>query len=362
MINKSKERNSSIELLRIFAIFIIIINHYAGYSGFDLNGNLEWSNIIPTWLHIGGKLGVDIFVFISGYYLCEGNKFKINKLVKLILEVFFYSMILLVIGLLMNNLNLKDAVKLVFAIPSSRWQYITIYVMLYILSPYINIFLDNIKLKSLLKLVLILTFTWVIVPSFFYFGFDISYSIAWFIYIYILAAFIKKIEKKFPVRPKLYVFIGMVSIFIIALSEVIIKYIGFNYINEISRAVEHFRNYNSIFVVSATIFLFLGFKQMNIKYNKMINKIASTSLAVFILHDNVVLRNFLWKDVFKAAHFQQSNLLIFHAICSCLIILFVCSIIDLIRQNLLEKKIMNYLEPKIEKMEDRVDGILDKLL
>lgn len=75
-------------------------------------------------------------------------------------------------------------------------------------------------------------------------------------------------------------------------------YILSPYINEISRAVEHFRNYNGIFVVSATIFLFLGFKQINIKYDKMINKIASTSLAIFILHDNPVLGDFLWKDAF----------------------------------------------------------------
>lgn len=53
--NNKVERNSSIELLRIFAIFIIILNHYATYSGFDLNNTINASTIIPTWMHIRWK-------------------------------------------------------------------------------------------------------------------------------------------------------------------------------------------------------------------------------------------------------------------------------------------------------------------
>lgn len=50
-----KERNSSIELLRIFAIFIIILNHYATYSGFNINETINMTTMIPIWLHIRRK-------------------------------------------------------------------------------------------------------------------------------------------------------------------------------------------------------------------------------------------------------------------------------------------------------------------
>ncbi len=361
MANKIKERNSSIELLRIFAIFIIILNHYALYSGFDVSEGINLSNILPTWLHIGGKLGVNIFVFISSYFLCKGNKFKLEKLLKLFLEVLFYSIIILVIGTCINNMNLKYAVKLIFAIPSGCWQYITIYVMLYILSPYINIMLEHIELKSLLKLVAILTITYVIFPSFTSFGFDITYSIAWFMYIYILAAFVRRIEDNIPKKPKLYLLIAFLSIGIIALSELVIKYISINYVNQLSNWIEHFRNYNSIFVIISTVFLFLGFKQVQIKSSKIINNLASTSLAVFILHDNDVIRDILWKNILKSAEFQESSLLIVHAIGSCLTIFIVFATIDLLRQRLIEKHVMNYLKPKIENIEYKINKKIDNI-
>ena len=358
---KVKERNSSIELLRIVSIFIIIVNHYALYSGFDISNKMELSTIIPQWLHIGGKLGVNIFIFISGYFLCEAKKFKLIRLVKIVLEVFFYSIFIIIFGKMVNNTNTMSIVRIIFAIPSSYWRFITLYFMLYILSPYINLFLNSVDMKKLLTLIITLTITWVVVPTFCYFGFDIDYSIAWFIYVYILAAFLKRIEKNIPKNPKKYILIGIASIGLIGLSEVIIRYIGVNYINKLINGVEHFRNYNSLFVIISTVFLFIGFKQIEMKNNKIINKIASTSLAVFILHDNGLYSNYVWRNILKSASFQYSKLLIFHALGSCLL-LFICfAIIDLLRQRFIEKPVMKFLTPKIDYMEKMLDNKIEIL-
>ena len=205
------------------------------------------------------------------------------------------------------------------------------------------------------------TLAWVVFPSFFKFEFGITYSILWYIYIYILAAFIKKIENKLLIRPKTYIIIGSLSVGIIAILELFIKYIGINYINISEKGVEHFRQYNSIFVIISMISFFLGFKQLKVKNIKFINMIASTSLAVFIMHDNDILRNWLWKDVFKSASFQYSKLLIPHAIGSCLIIFIVFAVIDLLRQKFIEKPVMKYLTPKIEKFDDKINKKIEKL-
>lgn len=355
------ERNSSIELLRIISTFIIIVNHYALYSGFIFENNVTISNMIPKWLHIGGKLGVDIFIFISGYFLCEGNKFKIKKLAKIVLEVFFYCLILISLGLIMKNLHLKNAIKLFFAIPTMRWEFITMYVMLYILSPYINIMLEHLNIKDFLKLIMITTLVWVVLPSFFKFEFGITYSILWYIYIFLLAAFIKRIENKIPIRPKTYIIIGSVSVGVIAILELFIKYIGINYISILEKEVEHFRQYNSIFVLISMISFFLGFKQLKVRNNRFINMIASTSLAVFVMHDNDILRNWLWKDVFKSASFQYSKLLIPHVFGSCLAIFICFAIVDLLRQRFIEKPLMNFLSPKIERLEKWYDNKIELL-
>lgn len=306
-------------------------------------------------------MGVNIFILISGYFLSVGHKFKISKLFKLILEVFFYSVLIIVFGITAHKMTVIHAIKLIFAIPVGFWQFITLYTMLYILSPYINVMLDNIQLKYLIKLIVLLSFTWIVFPSFCYYGFDISYSIAWFIFVYILGACIRKVEKRIPTNPKLYLLLGLVSICIIALSEVLIRYVGINYLTILQNEVEHFRQYNSVFVMISAISLFLGFKQLKIKNNKVINLIASTSLAVYMLHDDNIFRYYLWRNVFKGASFQYSKLLIPHAIGSCLLIFICFAIIDLLRQKFIEKPVMKFLTPKIEHLEEKFDNKIDIL-
>lgn len=360
------QRNSSIELLRIFAAFIIILNHYALFGGFDLSTPTAFSTILPQWFHMGGKLGVDIFVLISGYFLCQSKGFKLTKLVKLVLEVLFYSILLLIIGLLCNRINFINSIRLLFAVPSGYWQFITIYVMMFLLSPFLNQFLRNASLQSLLMLVVLLTFTWVLFPAItmsigIKLNFDLTYSLSWFLYLYLLAALIRRIEPKIPHHPALYLWIGFGAIALIAISEVVIGFAGV-YVHHFFQGNEEvYRNYNSILIVISSVFLFLGFKQWNCGYKPIVNTIASTSLAVFMLHDNPVIRSFIWNNLFRCASYQHSPLLPFHAIGTCVIIFAVFCLVDLMRQAWLEKPLMNLLTPKIERLQIQLRQFFHRL-
>ena len=60
-------RNSSVELLRIISMVMIVFHHFAVHGGFKWDANAVtiphfWYNFII----MGGKIGVDIFVLISG--------------------------------------------------------------------------------------------------------------------------------------------------------------------------------------------------------------------------------------------------------------------------------------------------------
>ena len=64
------QRQSNIELLRIFAILIIIAHHLARHSGFSFPGNaLTINRLWIQFIWVGGKLGVNIFVLISGWFM-----------------------------------------------------------------------------------------------------------------------------------------------------------------------------------------------------------------------------------------------------------------------------------------------------
>ncbi len=88
------KRNINIELLRIISMLLIVIYHYqAREFGLYVIGNDQLGDpqLLPELiLHSFGKLGVPIFVFISGYY---GIKFKDKRLWELIIMTFFYALL-----------------------------------------------------------------------------------------------------------------------------------------------------------------------------------------------------------------------------------------------------------------------------
>ena len=84
MINRMKERDSNFELLRIFAMFLIVLFHVCGNGVFSY-----WHNNSSQLDHINnffcflmaacGEVGVTLFILISGYFSCR-QEFKLSKL------------------------------------------------------------------------------------------------------------------------------------------------------------------------------------------------------------------------------------------------------------------------------------------
>mgnify|MGYP000528725494 FL=1 len=77
-----------------------------------------------------------------------------------------------------------------------------------------------------------------------------------------------------------------------------------------------------------SIFLFIGFKNLNIKHSKVINTIAATTFGVYLLHENEYIRPFLWKTVFHSAEHANDNRLILYAIGAILATFALCSFIS----------------------------------
>lgn len=94
-----------------------------------------------------------------------------------------------------------------------------------------------------------------------------------------------------------------------------------------------------------SVLLFCFFKNINIGYNKSINKIAATVFGVFLIHTSGdAMRHFLWNDLFKTPEFYHSDSLYLHAFISALGVFSICSVIDMGRIMWIEKPILNALK------------------
>ena len=82
-LKKPKIRESNIELLRILAMIMIIAHHFACHSNFDFPlTEVTFNRVWIQFMHLGGKIGVDVFVLISGYFLINQKEIKVNKVLK----------------------------------------------------------------------------------------------------------------------------------------------------------------------------------------------------------------------------------------------------------------------------------------
>lgn len=107
---------------------------------------------------------------------------------------------------------------------------------------------------------------------------------------------------------------------------------------------DYFLPVNSIFIFISSISFLVGFSKINIKYRKGLNLIASSTFGVYLIHDNLLCRPFLWNDLFKNATYINSNKIYIHAIVVIMAVYIICTLVDFCRKFLFEKTFFVFVE------------------
>ena len=233
-----------------------------------------------------------------------------------------------------------------------KYWFATSYILLYIFSPYLNILINVIDKKKHLMLIFLLVVIWSVIPTFTTAMLNFS-SIGWFATLYIIAAYIRLYPNNWFEKSKINIFMCLSTYMLILLSIIVFDIIGVKH-SIFSSQATYFTGENKLPLLFCAITLFLGFKNIEIRSYKIVNIIASSMFGVYLIHDNDLVRHFLWMDVFKNSSYYQSPCLVLHAISVILVVFFVCLFIDQARyffiakplfrsiQNLLRKNIENF--------------------
>ena len=170
-----RQRNSSIELLRIVAMMFIIMNHFAGHGVFeplDKAGvvlsidTITWQIVFTQLFNWGGGLGNTLFILITGYFMIN-KVVNYKKILLLLSTMFFYSWTIeiLVYGLMGMPYNIKDIIRLTMPICFGENGFVSCYIIFSLFIPYINIFLNNLDKIKHLKLLCILFVFLIFLPA-----------------------------------------------------------------------------------------------------------------------------------------------------------------------------------------------------
>lgn len=275
------------------------------------------------------------------------STFKFKKLLKLILEVLIYSIGIMLIFYLLGfaEFNLKDMVRCILPISHSLYWFVTTYVVLYILSPFINKFIKTCSQKEYLTILGVLLLLSSLIPTFLLGSFGIG-NVGLFIVFYLIAAYIRLYPKSMRGmfnNKKSALILTAVSFGVLYLSVILFDIIGL-VIPIISQYATYFMNLSSPIAILCAISLFLVFKNLHVGNNKIINQVALSMFGVYLIHDNLFIRPFLWNQLFQNTAYFDTPVLFLHAILAIFITFIVCVIIDQIRIILIEKPIFHFIE------------------
>lgn len=329
--NESTIRDSNFELLRIVLISMIICLHYFKYGGALHTLTPSDSNYYSAYgLESLFIIAVDCFILITGYYQING-KFKLKKVIDLWAQVIFYSVTISSIFWFtgIEPLTVPTILQAFFPVITGTYWFVTVYIVLYLFSPFINIALQNMKKADHKKLILVSAVFFVILPSinFTYFT-DIGYSLYNFVFLYCVGAYIKKYD--LPIKNPTYFLFGYLICSFLIFSGVML-------LRTFSETPEYFFadpwNYNFIFVELGAICFFMVFKSIKIQ-SPTINFMATSVFGIYLISNHPFVLDVLYSKILHCADYYYSPLFVRHMLFSGIGVLVSCLIIDFFRQNL----------------------------
>ena len=358
MPDRTKLRDSNIELFRILTMIMIVAHHYVvhspvlqiSYVYIDKPDSL-FSLIIGAW----GKVGINCFVLITGYYVCKSN-ISLRKLLQLLLEILFYNVFIYIYLIFAGaqDLSVSSLFDTVFMMGNNSYQFAGSFILFYPLIPFINILLRNLSFRKHSLLIILLLFIFsgrATIPNIYV---PLNY-VTWFAIIYIIGAYFNIQREKLPgflYKWKPMTVISFVAILIGILS--IIQGVELSKITEDQLAWYYLVDANKLLAVIISISLFLLFKSIRIPHSRIINIIAGATFGVLLIHSNCMeMTVYIWDNIHPETH-MFTNTYCIYAIGCILCLYIICTIIDIGRKYLLEKPLFRLFGSKIDSTENTI--------
>lgn len=349
------QRSSNLELYRIICMLMIVAHHYVVNSGLmAANGpillNSDSSNSIFLLLFgAWGKTGINCFLMITGYFMCT-SQITIRKFLKLFLQIYFYRLLLFPIFLAAGYESLSPLrlVKLIMPLWGIKDGFIGCFLVFYLTIPFWNILIKNMSKRQhlLLLCLLLMCYTFLgSVPTF-----DVTFNyVTWFGIIYLIASFIRLYPRPVFEKRNLWGWLSLLSVLLAVASVMVMNRV---YGPNGSPRIDFFflSDSNKLLAVTVAVFSFLWFKNLNIKYSKVINAFGAATFGVLLIHANSdAMRRWLWLDLVDGVGHYSLTLgsLGLYSVGVVLAVFIACNLIDQLRIATVEKQFFRWYDKKL---------------
>lgn len=351
-------RRSNLELFRIVSMLFIVAHHYVFHGGLTGAGPvvedpLSFHSQLILLFGAWGKIGINCFVLITGYFMCE-KQITLKKFLKLLFEILFYkTLAVLIFGLEgQERLSFVEVVKYLLPVRDLSTDFYGGYLVFFLFIPFLNVLVRQMNEKTHVRLLALLSFAFVFLGTFP--GFSVTLNNAvWFMALYIIASYIRLYPKKIFENKRFWCIATLVCVLLSAMSVIVCSRLVGPMGKPVTSAWGFVMDSNTLLAVLTGLSAFMLFRILDVPQSRIINTIASTTFGVLLIHSNgTAMRIWLWNDLL---HTVESNATlwggILHGVLSVIGVFAAASLIDLVRIRLIEKpffRMMDKVLPGIE--------------
>ena len=292
-----KERQSNIELLRIISIMGVIILHYnnpviGGGLTYAREGSLNF--YILYILESLFACGVDLFMLISGYFMCESKRRNLWRPIELIVQVMVFSEAMYIARVVLHTVSFSIKTAVLTLLPAN--YFVILYCVVFLMSPFLNVIIEKISEKSFRIFMLLSVLLFSVAPTIVdvlgefrgeeyiglstigMYGSQWGYSIVNFVLMYLIGAYLRKGKSKI-------VKCGNLKLFLCLIADVVLLVVWARVNDKTGFFTERSAwEYCNPLIIYEAVILFILFFRINLGVNKVVNSLAEAVFTVFLVH------------------------------------------------------------------------------
>lgn len=338
MKNSLATRNHALDILRIVAMLLIVLGHYI-YWGINTNPKLGANAFLPSgiidWttmetVRLISTTAVDLYVFITGYFLIKRTEFRWNGFVKVWVQTVFYSLGLFLLLVLCGRqtYSLKGLIENGMPITFAPYWFVQKYLGLLLMAPFLSKLAMALKQKEYQILLLIMFFLFFSLPIREPFNSGTVCSLSWFIFLYMLAGYYRLHGTPAILKENA----GYLTLTILAF--LLVGMFGINFLQN-GNNFAAYKYYSTgadgfLFFLSVPLFIFFAKQSWDGKIVKLIAKMAPYTFGVYLIHEFRPLANIIWGEIMPKTVFLP-QLQVVHCVIFSVVLFIVCIIIDFLR-------------------------------
>lgn len=360
--NLAHKRNYGVDLLRMTAMFMIVILHVLGQGGIlSTCGTNPASSEAAWFLEIASFCSVNCYALISGYVGLYAN-YRYTNIITLWLRVVFYTIIITAAFayFLPESIGITEWLNAIFPVTTTQYWYFTAYVFLFLFIPLLNKAVHSLNQIQLRTTLLGLFFTFSLIQTICQrdiFAADRNYSSLWLILLYLLGAYIKKYNSLKNISIPLAI-LGYISMILLTWGlRILINYATLYFLGE-QKWREMFVRYTSPTILASAIFLLALYEKRTLgKWKKIaIYLLAPSAFSVYLINTNPLIWTYIMQNRFADYAAMTPANMILSVLVTALAIYLFCILADLIRRML--SLLLFRLKKKVQKLETKIVGDL----